>query len=436
MSRGLHTEEEKAKIRASKQATALRHSFMDVKCYELKIVEKRLNRQQKEQLDLLFLEGKLLYNHLLSEKKKREVPLSLIKPTDFKNIVKLDKDGHEVSYTLKNLPSHFKQTIHMRMISNEKTIRALVKKGLQKHGSLKFKSELSCIPLKGMDWRFKSARKVWIMGIKGQVLVRGVEQIPAGVELANANLLKRADGYFLKVTAYQEKRERDNNGRDCKQVVEIGLDFGVKTSITTSEGEKIDLSVGESDRLKKLQRELSRRVKGSNNRWKTIKKLRKAYQKQTNRKQDKANKIVHKLKAYDRMYMQDENIAGWQRGLFGKQVQYSCLGTVKSKLMALPQTVVLDKFIPTTKLCPKCHSVKNDMTLEDRTYECSCGYREDRDVHAARNMIEIAKSCFDDRFVPTEHREITLMEFKTSVADEILSNKSGQRSEKIMSFKI
>ena len=175
MSRGLHTEEEKAKIRASKQATALRHSSMDVKCYELKIVEKRLNKHQKEQLDLLFLEGKWFYNHILSEKKKREIPLNLIKPTNFKDVVKLDKDGHEVSYALKNLPSHFKQTIHMRMISNEKTIRALVKKGLQKHGSLKFRSELSCIPLKGMDWKFKSMRKVWIMGIKGQILVRGVE---------------------------------------------------------------------------------------------------------------------------------------------------------------------------------------------------------------------------------------------------------------------
>jgi len=62
----------------------------------------------------------------------------------------------------------------MRMISNEKTIRTLVKKGIQKHGSLKFKSELSCIPLKGMDWKFKSFNKVWIMGVKGSVLVRGV----------------------------------------------------------------------------------------------------------------------------------------------------------------------------------------------------------------------------------------------------------------------
>lgn len=202
MSRGLHTEEEKAKIRASKKATALRHSSMDVKVYELKIVEKRLNRQQKEQLDLLFLEGKWFYNHILSEKKKREVPLNCVNPTSFKDVLRRDKDGNETSYKLQVLPSHFKQTIHMRMISNEKTIRVLVKKGLQKHGSLKFKSELSCIPLKGMDWKFKSMRKVWIMGIKGQMLVRGVEQIPVNSEFANANLIKRADGYFLKVTVY------------------------------------------------------------------------------------------------------------------------------------------------------------------------------------------------------------------------------------------
>ena len=316
------------------------------------------------------------------------------------------------------------------MISNEKTIRTLVKKGLQKHGSLKFKSELSCIPLKGMDWKFKSARKVWIMGIKGQILVRGIEQIPTNVEFANANLIKRADGYFLKVTTYQKRKEQENNGK------EIGLDLGIKTSITTSEGEKIDISIGESDQLKKLQRELFRRVKGSNNRWKTILKLRRAYQKQTNKKQDKANKIVHRLKAYDRIYMQDENIAGWHNGMFGKKVQHSCLGTVKSKLMALPQTVVLDKFIPTTKLCPKCHSIKNDMTLADRVYECSCGYQEDRDIHAAKNMISIAKSCFEDGFVPMEHREITLMEFKAAVADEILSSKPGRRSEKTTPFKV
>ena len=202
MHKRLHTEEVKARIKASKKATALRHSSMDVKVYELKIVEKRLNKQQKAQLELLFLEGKWFYNYILSEKKKREIPLRCINPTDYKDVLRLDKDKNEVSYKLQLLPSHFKQTIHMRMISNEKTIRSLVKKGLQKHGGLKFKSDLSCIPLKGMDWKFKSARKVWIMGIKGKILVRGTDQIPENPEFALANLVRRADGYFLKVTTY------------------------------------------------------------------------------------------------------------------------------------------------------------------------------------------------------------------------------------------
>ena len=73
--------------------------------------------------------------------------------------------------------------------------------------------------------------------------------------------------------------------------------------------------------------------------------------------------------------------------------------------------------------------------LADRVYECLCEYHEDRDVHAARNMIEMAKSCFENHLVPTEHREITLMEFKASVVDEILSSKPGRRNEKITPFK-
>lgn len=136
-------------------------------------------------------------------------------------------------------------------------------------------------------------------------------------ELANANLVKKSDGYYLKVTCFINKENYNfikTNGK------EIGLDFGIKTSITTSEGEKLDVQVEESERLKKLQRELFRRAKGSNNRHKTIKLIQREYQKLSNRKQDKANKIVSKLKKYDRIYMQDEQISGWHKGLFGKQV--------------------------------------------------------------------------------------------------------------------
>lgn len=135
------------------------------------------------------------------------------------------------------------------------------------------------------------------------VLVKTGNQLQIADELANANLIKKPDGYYLKVTCFINKENLEKtktNGKD------IGLDFGAKTSITTSEGEKLDLTVEESDRLKKLQREIFRRKKGSNNRNKTIKLIQREYQKLSNKKEDKANKVVHELKQYSCIVMQDE----------------------------------------------------------------------------------------------------------------------------------
>ena len=304
------------------------------------------------------------------------------------------------------------------MISNEMAIKSLVKRGFQKHGGLKFKSELNCIPLKkhGQNYVFKSCNKVKIQGIHGKVLLRTGNQLEIADEFANANLVKKPDGYYLKVTCYINKenfKEKPRNGK------EIGLDFGIKTNITTSEGEKLDVSVEESDRLKRLQRELERRAKGSNNRHKTVRLIQRECQKLSNRKEDKANKIIGKLKHYECIVIQDEQIHSWHKGLFGKQVQHSCLGRIKAKLKELPQTVVLDRFIPTTRWCPRCHN-KQKMPLDKREYVCSCGYREDRDVHSAKNMLAIKDLVFKNNLVPTEHREVTLTEFKAAVADSFV----------------
>ena len=365
---------------------------------------------------MLFIEGKRFYNHILNIH-QNGINLKDINTTKIKSIDCFTKDKKKVSYKLDVIGSQMKQSIVMRMISNEKTIMMLVKKGLQKHGNLKFKSDLTCISLKqyGTTYKFKSFNKVKIQGISGTVLVRTSNQLQIVDELANTNLIKRPDGYYLKVTAFINKenfKEKQSNGK------EIGLDFGIKSNITTSEGEKFDVSVEESDRLKKLQRELFRRVKGSNNRYRTIKLIQREYQKLSNKKQDKANKIVSKLKQYKTIVIQDEQIANWHKGLFGKQVQHSCMGLVKAKLKTLPQTIILDKWIPTTKLCPKCGTVNKFITLEDRTYHCGCGYELDRDIHSAKNMLFIKDLVFKKHnFVPTEHREITLAEFKTSTDD-------------------
>lgn len=341
--------------------------------------------------------------------------LNSINTTNIKSVDHYDKYGQLINSELKVLSGQQKQAILTRMNQNEKTIASLVKNKRQTHGNLQFKSELTCIPLKqyGTTYKFKSFNKVKIQGIHGGVLVRTGSQLQIADELANANLVKKPDGYYLKITCFINKENwkiQQTNGK------EIGLDFGIKTNITTSEGKKIDVSVEESERLKKLQKQMFRQVKGSNNRYKTINKIQREYQKIGNKKTDMANKIVHKLKQYSTIVIQDEQVTSWHKDMFGKQVQHSCMGLIKQKLKSLPQTIVLDKYIPTTKWCPKCWN-KHSIGLDKRTYVCECGYQKDRDVHSAKNMLNIKNLVFSSLniSVPTEHREVTLMEFKTSV---------------------
>ena len=290
------SDDKKLAIYKSLQATKEKRKSQIVKCYELKIVKNRLNSRQTKELERMFVEGKWFYNHVLNLH-KNGLRLSDINTTNIKLVDHYNKDRELVTDELLVLNSQEKQGILTRMISNQKTIIKLVRNGKQTHGSLQFKSELNCIPLKqyGTTYKFKSQTKIKVAGIHGVMRVKGTSQIPSYCDFTNAVLLKKPDGYYLKVTCYIDKNKMPrvkNNGK------EIGLDFGIHTNITTSEGEKLDVSVEESERLKMLQRKLQRQKKGSNNRYKTIKAIQRQYLKLTNKKKDKANKIVHMLKQY------------------------------------------------------------------------------------------------------------------------------------------
>ena len=89
--RSVCSDKKKSKIRESKRLTSLRRQDQVVKVFECKIVEKRLNKKQREELERLFLEGKWFYNHVLNMK-KNGVHLRDINTTSIKIVRKLDKD--------------------------------------------------------------------------------------------------------------------------------------------------------------------------------------------------------------------------------------------------------------------------------------------------------------------------------------------------------
>ena len=154
---------------------------------------------------MLFVEGKWFYNHLLTLHK--DSSLRGINACRIKEVDHFDKDGNLLHSKLEYISAAEKQALQARMISNEMTIKSLVKSGRQKYGKLQYKSELTCIPLKqyGTTHVFKSFNKVKIQGISGTLLIRTGDQLQIADELANANLVKRADGYYLKVTAFINK---------------------------------------------------------------------------------------------------------------------------------------------------------------------------------------------------------------------------------------
>ena len=240
-----------------------------------------------------------------------------------------------------------------------------------------------------ITYRFYDEYHIGIQGFKERIRISGANQfwnIP-NLEFANAKLLNLSDGYYLAVTTYQNRGCEQKNYKP-----EIGIDMGIKTSVITSDSRKYHVLIEESERIKKCQRLIARRKKGSSNRYKAVKKLRRAYQKLTSRKSDAANKIVHELLEHEHVYMQDENLKGWHKGLFGRTVQHSVLGVVKAKLIKHERVTILSASVPTTKYCPVCGKLKKNITLADRVYNCECGYSEDRDVHAARNMILLSKA--------------------------------------------
>ena len=220
--------------------------------------------------------------------------------------------------------------------------------------------------------------------------------------MTSANLVRRDTGYYFLITGFREREVR----KPLKKAV--GLDFGIKTHITTSDGIEFSASVPETERLKGLQRKAQRQEKGSKNRDKTVVLLRKEYEKIGRRKDDLANKIVHTLLSEnDLVVLQDENLRGWQTR-YGKVVQHSVLGRVKAKLVASPQSVVVERFAPTTQYCPEC-TRRTKLKLSQREFVCSCGYALPRDKHAAQNVLRFGG-------VTPAGRRVTPVDWRTAAS--------------------
>lgn len=180
-----------------------------------------------------------------------------------------------------------------------------------------------------------------------------------------------------------------------------GFDFGLKTFLTSSDKEEIESPLYYRQALvdlKRAQRSLSKKDKGSNN-WKkaqcTVTRL---YQDVVNRRRDFFFKLSHTLtNRYDYLFFEDLNIKGMQ-ALWGRKINdlahaefMKTLSYVASTKRKVVHTI--DRFYPSSKTCSFCDHVNKDLKLSDRSWICSsCGRTHDRDYNAARNIQRVGAS--------------------------------------------
>ncbi|KKM89215.1 hypothetical protein LCGC14_1250850 [marine sediment metagenome] len=386
----------------SRAKTKKKRQSQQCKVYEIKVDKSKLSKNSLHHLNMVFVEAKWLYNHVLTQEDITKIDTTILTVP-----VKV-KDGFQ-KRAFKHISAQMKQSVKDRTFINIIALSTLKKRG-HKVGRLKFKSELNSVPLKQYGHTYSINRvtnTVKLQKLKRPIKVRGLGQIPLNSEIANAMLVKRSSNYYFQITTYSTKEEKVMPNKS------IGIDFGCETQLTLSSGMKMEYVVPVSDRIKKLDRKIMKNDrKRSNNKKKDQVKRVKAYQKVVNKKKDKKNKIVHYLvNNFKYICFQDENIKGWQASGHGKKIQNTAIGGIISDLKKKSRTpLVVSKWFPSTQLCPDCgHKYKP--SLDERVYHCSaCSYENDRDVKSA---IMIEREGLKN-LLPTDRRKVTPEDMGTS----------------------
>jgi IS605 OrfB family transposase len=230
-----------------------------------------------------------------------------------------------------------------------------------------------------------------------------------GVHILSATVSEKGGRWFVSLQVEADVPEPEPAEKPV-----AGVDLGIKRMAQVSDGTYFENPLalkGSLIKLKRLQRTVCRRKKGSANRQKAVRKLAKAHTRIANIRKDtlhQATAILAKTKSA--IVVENLNVSGmlknhciaqamadvgmyeFRRQLEYKGAWYGC------------EVLVADRFYPSTKRCSQCGQVKTEMSLAEREYHCECcGLVIDRDLNAALNLEQLLK-------LPQVLREVTPVE--------------------------
>jgi len=176
----------------------------------------------------------------------------------------------------------------------------------------------------------------------------------------------------------------------------VGIDLGVKTLAVLSDGTQFEnqkLLRSELHKLKRLNRELSRRQEGSG-RWQRSKeRLARMHQRIANKRLDYQHKMTTEIaRTYQIIGIEDLNVGGMLKNhRLALSIADAGLGEIRRQLSYKAEwyggmVMLAGRFFPSSRLCSGCGCINSKLTLSDRVWTCDCGAVHDRDLNAAQNI--------------------------------------------------
>jgi putative transposase len=238
----------------------------------------------------------------------------------------------------------------------------------------------------------------------GRLRLKEQGYLPTGgeVQILSATVSEQAGHWYVSVQVEQEQAVPENTGPA------VGIDLGIKSLATLSDGEVIPNPRHLKRRLKKLkrlQRVVSRRKKGSQNRKRAVRKLAKLHRQIKNQRHNSLHQITTRLtKTKSVLVIEDLHVAGMLKNHRLSQA-IGDVGFAEFKRQLLykaswygARVILADRWEPSSKRCSGCGWLDADLTLSDRVYHCEqCGLVLDRDLNAAINLSKLAGSSSDSQ---------------------------------------
>lgn len=267
----------------------------------------------------------------------------------------------------------------------------LRKKGTNiKAGYPRFKSKIKSItyPQAKGAFRFITNKKLRVSKIGNIPII--LHRMPKGKIKTLTIKVNNTNQWFAYLSCEVEDKKVVHSSKE-----KIGIDVGLESFITLSSGETVDnprFLIKSEKRLKRLQRRLSRKKKGSANRRKARFRLAKQHIKVVNQRADFLHKLAHRItKSFSFIVVEDLKVNGMLHNHYlAKSINDASWNNFIQMLSYKAVTCggQLVKVNPkgTSKTCSKCGAIM-DMPPSRRKFKCSkCGFVCHRDLNASINI--------------------------------------------------